>query len=208
MELVFLHGGAASGKLTTARALERTVGYPVFHNHLVVDALTTVFPFGSEPFVRLREQFWLQVFTDAARTDRSLTFTFTPEGTVLPGFPDRVQAVVEAAGGRTHFVRLLVGDAEQERRIGAGSRREFHKLTDLETVRRLRNYRFSVEQPPVDLEVDTETSTAEQTADLIVRQFGLIAEVRTERYPTQEWGDGPPAGPEDDRPEALRSGNP
>lgn len=68
MNLVFLHGTAASGKPTTARALESLVGYPVFHNHLVVDTLTTVFPFGSEPFVRLREEIWLQVFTAAART--------------------------------------------------------------------------------------------------------------------------------------------
>ncbi|MGY1616241.1 DUF6204 family protein [Geodermatophilus sp. SYSU D00691] len=32
MDLVFLHGPPASGKLTTARALERPVGYPVFHD--------------------------------------------------------------------------------------------------------------------------------------------------------------------------------
>jgi cytidylate kinase len=57
VDLVFLHGPAASGKLTVARALGDRVGFPVFHNHLVVDVLTTVFPFGSEPFVRLREQF-------------------------------------------------------------------------------------------------------------------------------------------------------
>lgn len=92
MELVFLHGAAASGKLSTARALERLLGYPVFHNHLVVDTLTTVFPFGSEPFVRLREEFWLQVFSAAAHTGRSLTFTFAPEATVRPGFPAQVRA--------------------------------------------------------------------------------------------------------------------
>jgi len=106
MELVFLHGTAASGKLTTARALETLLGYPVFHNHLVVDALTTVFPFGSESFVRLREEFWLQVFTDAARIARSLTFTFAPEATVQPGFPARARARVELSGGRICFVRL------------------------------------------------------------------------------------------------------
>jgi hypothetical protein len=50
VKLVFLHGVAASGKLTTARELESQIGYPVFHNHLVVDLLTTVFTFGSQPF--------------------------------------------------------------------------------------------------------------------------------------------------------------
>jgi chloramphenicol 3-O-phosphotransferase len=183
MKLIFLHGAAASGKLTVARALEDLVGYPVFHNHLVVDALTTVFPFGSEPFVRLREQFWLQVFNDAARTGRSLTFTFAPESTVRAGFPSRVRAAVEAHEGRVCFVRLMVSDAEQERRIGADSRRAFHKLTDVATLRQLRNYRDGVEQPPVDLEIDTDTSTAEQTAALIVQRFGLTAQTTPERYP-------------------------
>src|SRR3712207_7208112 len=82
MDLVFLHGPAGAGKLTTARAVERLVGYPVFHNHLVVDMLTTFFPFGSPAFVRLREEFWLAVFAEAAKVGRSLTFTFTPEATV------------------------------------------------------------------------------------------------------------------------------
>lgn len=183
MRLVFLHGVAASGKLTTALALQELVNYPVFHNHLVVDALTTVFPFGTEPFVRLREQFWLQVFADAARIDRSLTFTFTPESTVRAGFADRVRATVEAEGGGVGFVRLAVSPGQQELRIGAESRRAYHKLTDVAVLRRLRDHEAKVEQPPVDLQVDTDVSGPAQTAALIVRYFGLEPQPLPERYP-------------------------
>jgi len=183
MELVFLHGAAASGKLTTARALEVLLGFPVFHNHLVVDALTTVFPFGSEPFVRLREQFWLQVFADAARTDRSLIFTFAPEATVQLGFPARVRDGVESSGGRVCFVRLVVSEREQERRIGNEDRKQFHKLTDHRTLRRLRSHRDGIEQPPVDLEITTDTSTAQESAALIVDRFHLRSQERMHRYP-------------------------
>jgi len=186
MNLVFLHGTAASGKLTTARALESLLGYPVFHNHLVVDALTTVFPFGSEPFVRLREEMWLEVFGAAAHSGRSLTFTFAPENTVRVGFPARARAVVEGAGGRVYFVRLVVSESEQELRVGSQSRKQFHKLTDLSTLRELRNYRDDVEQPPVDLEVDTDTSTADNTAALIAKRFQLTPQEKLERYPQRE----------------------
>jgi chloramphenicol 3-O-phosphotransferase len=183
MDLVFVHGVAASGKLTVAQALQDVVGYPVFHNHLVVDALTEVFPFGSEPFVRLREQFWLAVFADAARAGRSLIFTFAPEPTVQPGFPARTRASVEGHGGRVRFVRLLVSDAEQERRIDAPSRAAFHKLTDPDTLHRLRGLHDDAEQPPAELEINTEAHTPTQAAELIVQRFGLPVGAPQDRYP-------------------------
>jgi hypothetical protein len=186
VDLVFLHGPAASGKLTVARALEARVGFPVFHNHLVVDLLTTVFPFGSDAFIRLREQFWTSVFTDAARVGRSITFTFAPEATVRPGFPGRVRRLVDAEGGRVCFVRLHVSRAEQERRIGSASRSEFHKLTNLETLRRLGREQPAGEQPPADLEIDTESSDADRSAASIIARFGLAPQNVLDRYP----GDG------------------
>lgn len=184
MDLVFLHGAAASGKLTTARALERLVGYPVFHNHLVVDLLTTVFPFGSEPFVRLREQMWLSVIADAARLGRSLIFTFAPERTVETGFPDRLRAAVEAHGGRLRSVRLEVSVEVQERRLGEPSRTEFHKLTDVGVLRAGRADGGAVEQPVADLVIDTDVSEPDESAAAIVKHFALRPEEAIERYPT------------------------
>jgi chloramphenicol 3-O-phosphotransferase len=183
VDLVFLHGPAAAGKLTVARAVQERLGYPVFHNHLVVDLLTTVFPFGTEPFVRLREEFWTAVFADAARAGRSICFTFAPESTVRPGFPQRARDVVEEGGGRVRFVRLRVGEREQERRIGRPERAEFHKLTSLETLRRLRADRAPVEQPPVDLDIDTETHTPAEAAAAIAARFRLPARGPAGRYP-------------------------
>lgn len=183
MHLVFLHGGPAAGKLTVARALEDQVGYPVFHNHLVVDLLTTVFPFGSEPFVRLREQFWMSVTSDAARAGRSLVFTFTTDATVTPGFPDAMARLVNEAGGHVHFVRLLVGAGEQERRLGSPDRARFHKLTSVETLRRLRSSPVAGEQPPVDLEIDTEEVEPERAATMVVERFRLVPQAPVGRYP-------------------------
>ncbi len=182
MDLVFLHGPPAAGKLTTARALERVVGYPVFHNHLVVDLLTGLFPFGSSAFVRLREQFWVAVFSEAAAGDRSLIFTFTPDRTVPAGFPGRVADAVERAGGRVRFVRLRVSDAEQERRIDRPDRREFHKVTDPAFLRRVAR-EPAPEQPPAELEIDTDSSDAGASAATIVQVLGLQPQPVGPRYP-------------------------
>src|SRR5688572_4139600 len=125
MQLVFIYGQVASGKLTVARELAELTGLALFHNHLVVDAVGAVFPFGSEPFVRLREELWLRVIEEAARTGASLIFTFAPEPTVDPGFPDRTRDIVARAGGSTLFVALEVAPAEQERRLADPGRGAF-----------------------------------------------------------------------------------
>jgi hypothetical protein len=188
IDLVFIHGPAASGKLTTARELEQLTGYPVFHNHLVVDMLTLIFPFGSPEFVALREKFWIDVFGSAARVDRSLIFTFAPEPTVRAGFPQRVADVVEPTGGRVCWVALAVESAEQERRLVEPGRREFRKLSDPAVLRQLRAGPAG-EQPPADIEIDTTRTPPGQTAGQIVEHFGLRRQARLGRYPSVD----PPA---------------
>ena len=82
------------------------------------------------------------------------------------------------------FVRLTVTDEEQERRIGNADRREFHKLSDVGTLHRLREHGAAgVDQPPVDLEIVTDRSTASESAELIAAHFGLRPEAVGGRYP-------------------------
>jgi hypothetical protein len=137
VKLVFIHGPVGSGKLTVAKELCAQTVFALFHNHLVVDALGAVFEFGSEPFVRLREEFWLAVFEDAAKADRSLVFTFAPERTVNPQFIAETVARVTAHGGEVCFVALTLSRDEQLRRIGADSRKSHGKLTSAEFYERL-----------------------------------------------------------------------
>ena len=138
MKLVFIYGQAGVGKLTVGRELAERSGMALFHNHLIVDAVGAVFPFGSPAFVRLRERFWLDVFTEAATAGRSLIFTFAPESTVASDFPHRTRALIQAAGGETYFIRLTAPEGVQERRINASTRAAFKKLRSIDLLRRLR----------------------------------------------------------------------
>lgn len=169
MEIIFIYGPAAAGKLTVSRELAKLTGLSLFHNHLVVDAVGAVFPFGSEPFVRLRESFWLQVITEAARSGQSLIFTFAPEATVDPRFPERVRAAIEPFGGAVVFVALNVSRQEQERRIGNASRSEFGKLTSLDLLRELGDSfdASMAAMPAAELRIDTGTCDAVDAAALI-----------------------------------------
>lgn len=177
MQLIFIHGPAASGKLTIGRELERLAGIPLFHNHLVVDVLLEKLTFGEPEFVRLREAMWMATFETAARSDRSLIFTFAPEPTVDPEFPQRVIETVQRRNGAVRFVRLQLSEKEQDRRIANESRREFRKLTSLDVLRALRAdfTKSEAGMPPADLVIDTERVKPDAAARQIAAAFGLPA---------------------------------
>lgn len=175
MKLIFVHGPVASGKLTIAKELGRMTGYAVFHNHLVVDAVAAVFPFGTEQFVRLREKMWLEMMREAAMAGRSLIFTFAPEPTVVEGFDRRVVDSVRSAGGSAHFVQLTVPVVVQEQRLTAPSRAAFGKLQSVDLLRELRKQFEACERamPRGEVVVDTSTLAPAEAALAIAEKLGL-----------------------------------
>jgi hypothetical protein len=133
-----------------------------------------VFPFGSEPFVRLREEFWLAVFEDAAKVDRSLVFTFAPERTVNPQFISETIARVTAHGGEVCFVALTLSREEQLRRIGDGSRKSHGKLTSSEFYEKLEaDGAFQFPTLPEGLVLDSGTLVPTEAARQISAHFRL-----------------------------------
>jgi chloramphenicol 3-O-phosphotransferase len=168
MKLIFLHGAPAVGKLTVARELARLTGFQLFHNHLTVDLISSLFPFGSEPFIVLREQVWLAAFSEAARNNVSLIFTFNPERTVREDFIQKAIDVVKAATGKVIFIELTCADEELERRIEDGPRKEFGKLASVEQYRSLRDAgAFQFPKLPEGLSVDTTNQSPADAAKLI-----------------------------------------
>lgn len=172
MRLIFLHGLPGVGKLTVAQELAKLTGYKVFHNHLAVDLVTSVFEFGNPNFVRLRETIWLEVFAAAQREKLpGLIFTFAPERTVRPTFIEQVNELVAGDGGEVVFVELSCAEAEIERRIVEPSRAQFGKLSSLELFRELKTSgAFSYpEMPDSSLTIDTTSVSPTNAATRIAQ---------------------------------------
>lgn len=132
MRLIFIYGMPATGKLTVARELAAITGYPLFHNHLAVDLLLSVFEFGSPAFVELREQIWLSVFEQAAQNQLpGLIFTFAPEATVRPSFIAATRQTLARTGGQVEFVELTCPIPELRRRVAEPSRLQYKKLASV-----------------------------------------------------------------------------
>ncbi|MGI8835589.1 MAG: AAA family ATPase [Pyrinomonadaceae bacterium] len=175
MILIFIHGAPAVGKLTVARELAKVTGFPVFHNHLTVDLVSSLFAFGTPPFISLREQIWLAAFAEAARNDSSLIFTFNPERTVNEEFIQKTIEVVAATGGRVVFVELTCTQEELERRIEEPSRKEFGKLVSVDQYRSLKDDgAFGFAKLPRDISLDTTNQSPAAAAKLISEHVAAI----------------------------------
>jgi len=177
MKLVFLYGLPGVGKLTVARELSKLCGCRIFHNHLVVDLVNSVFEFGSEPFVELREAIWLAVFSKAVAAElECLIFTFAIDRTVQKSFIGNVQSVIEGnSHGEVLFVELTCSPEELERRIADPSRRKFAKLNSVTQFRELQESGAFVDPgiPAAQLVVDTTDLPAVEAAKLITSKLGL-----------------------------------
>jgi hypothetical protein len=178
MKLIVLFGMPATGKLTVGQELAALTGFKLFHNHLVVDLLLSVFEFGSPAFVELREKIWLSVVRAACREGvAGLIFTFAPETTVRPEFIASLVETVNAAGGTIEFVELTCPIPELNRRMASASRQQFKKLTSVELFEQLHaSGNLTLPMPKARFSIDTISRSAAGAAEKIARELGIEAD--------------------------------
>jgi hypothetical protein len=180
MRLLFLYGLPATGKHTVAQHLAALTGYKLFHNHLAVDLLLSVFDFGTQPFVDLREQIWLSVFEQAAATNLpGLIFTFAPERTVRPTFIPAALDTLARHNATVDFIELTCPLPELKQRLDSPSRQRFQKLTSTALFDQLHaDGVFDASHMPTPrLTLDTSLHTPEAAAALIAQTLGLLKPV-------------------------------
>ena len=116
VELTFVFGPPAVGKMTVGHELCRLTGSELLHNHMTIEPVLDVFPFGSPPFVRLVGEFRRRILEEAADAGVSLVFTYV-WALELRSELDAVRSwceAVEQRGGRVRFVELY---ADQPTRL-------------------------------------------------------------------------------------------
>ena len=133
MDLIYLHGAPASGKLTIARELESRLGCGVFHNHLTIALVQPFFAFDTPPFWGMVAELRLTALRAAATHGaRTVVYTSCYSHPHDLGFFAEMERVVEGAGGVILPVHLQCSVAELERRIANPDRVAMRKLRSVE----------------------------------------------------------------------------
>ncbi len=139
MKLIFLCGPPAVGKLTVAKALASKTGFPVFHNHLSSDLVSSIFEFGTLEWLRLLEKIRLDVFEAVCEAELDgLIFTYMYLGRPASWFfISDIREVLEPSGGELCLVGLTCTDEQLERRVVEPDRKQFGKIDSVEKLRSL-----------------------------------------------------------------------
>lgn len=134
--LVFLYGPPAVGKLTVARAIAERQPFKILHNHVTIDAVAQVLPFGTEAFWGVVGRLRRDLVGAAAEEGIDLIYTYV----FAPGDEQHVADIVaayESRGGIVSFVQLLAPREVLLERVLQADRKEHGKIADRETLARL-----------------------------------------------------------------------
>lgn len=177
MNVVFIYGPPAAGKLTVARALAALTGYKVLHNHMTGDLAKKFFAFHSQEWSKLHNRLRIDIVQALAEEGISVvtTFAYTPTTRIRS---EQLQEVVAKAGGIVHRVQLAPSQEELERRVLSPERSAHGKAADLELLRMILKRDGSYGKVDADdLSIDNTSISAEEVAAQIASHFGLLSQV-------------------------------
>lgn len=176
MNLIFIYGPPAVGKLTVAEELAKITNYRVFHNHLTQDLASEIYPDFCKNKFKLAEAIRLEVFEFAAKNNTDLIFTHVyASGDEDDSFVSSVIDIIKKYNGSIHLVQLTAPRDVLYSRVGNESRKRFKKAHDRETLEwKLDEFEL---EGALDVSnaivVDTSLQDADLSANQIVEYFKL-----------------------------------
>src|SRR5687768_16284537 len=106
MQLIFMYGPPASGKLTVAEKLSEMSGITLFHNHLSRDIVKDIYGDKLRENYQLVDTIRLDVFEYCAKNGTDLIFTYVYEGEEDDDEVRRFIDSIEKNGGSVRFIEL------------------------------------------------------------------------------------------------------
>lgn len=177
MTLVILYGPPAVGKLTVGTELARLTGFKLFHNHLTIDAVRSLFERGTPPFKQTLRQIRVDLFETAAKHQLSgLVFTFVHYNSPdQHAFFERAIERLRPYDGELLFVQLTCAVHERRQRVTNEDRSRHGKINDLETFEHVQTTKTLDARVPFEPNVtfDTTNTSPLQVAQQIQAHYHL-----------------------------------
>lgn len=180
MNLVFIYGPVAVGKMTVGNELSKLTGFKLFHNHMTIDAITPVFSFETPQFRKLVNSFRKQIFKEVAESNLSgIIFTFCWAFNHSPDqkFVQEVLHIFKSRGRKVYFVELEASQQKRlernrtEFRLSAKASKRDVKWSDNNLVSLDENYQLNSTEFPFPDEPFVKINNENLPADEVARQI-------------------------------------
>lgn len=174
-DFVFIYGPPAAGKFTIAKALSEELGWPLFHNHVVIDCVSALIQRGEHGFLDACADVRIALTSRALVNGKSHVSTFVYATGIDDAFVLRIRDVVHASGARFCAVRLSCSVEALNERCAAPHRLAMGKIATVESLQSvLEQYDCFGALPDVEsLEIDTGASSINESVSRIKAHFKL-----------------------------------
>lgn len=176
MKLVIIYGPPASGKLTVARELSKITKYKIFHNHLTVDLVNSIFEYGTDIYVEMVHKYRLDLIEAAAKEKiKGLIFTFFYVKYEDDEFVRKIVRRVKKHGSEVCFVQLYCDKNELIKRVKHSSRKSYAKIKSTKLLREVirKHDSFSSVTFAKNLKIDNTKLSPKKTAEIIKKYYKL-----------------------------------
>lgn len=177
MKVVFLYGPPAVGKLTVAKELSKLTGFRIFHNHLTVDLMDTLFGWGTDLFNEFLTKYRLELIEAVAKDNRTnLIFTYVYTNRPYDHFfIAAVQKILRKHNGEIYFVQLVCDRDVLLKRVKEASRKQHGKIKTVRALKeflRMRNA-YALVPDVQSLSIDTSKLSQKRAAIAIQKHWRL-----------------------------------
>jgi adenylylsulfate kinase-like enzyme len=174
-DFVFIYGPPAAGKYTIAKALAEQLNWPLFHNHVVIDCVSSLLKRGEPGFLDACADVRIALMKHALCAGKSLVSTFVYACEIDDAFVARIRETAENARARFRAVQLVCAQTSLNERCTAPHRAGMGKIATVETLQSvLQAYDCSSKIPGVEsLAIDTDSLSVEQSVQSLREHFAL-----------------------------------
>ena len=175
MKFIILYGPPAVGKLTTAQELAKITGYKLFHNHLTVDVVKSLYDFGEPKFWKLVREMREMLIQSVAEDGVDTIFTFVYDAGQDDELIKKYISLIEVNHGEVLLVKLTTTPEILKERVTQESRKSFKKMTSPDSLDKwLTKYKLSESIPErQSLTIDNTKLSAQAVAMEIANHFNL-----------------------------------
>lgn len=174
MHIIFLYWPPAAWKLTVAKELAKRIGYNVFHNHLTVDLLKSVFNYGEKPFSKLNSKIRFLILEEAFKDKiKWIIMTFCYVTKKDERFVKKLLHMTQKHQWKIDFINLYCSQEELYKRVKSNDRLQYNKIMDKKVLQE-----YFIDQVPIDYKIDFVDSMSIDNTDLPPTEVAHIIEKR------------------------------